>query len=84
MSGGTAGTPDKLKAGDYIQYDCDSSKEYMVVQSSAKQSDGTYGAKTTDAPVNMGDYRATISAGGVSIYYDYTITPQRIAQPPSL
>lgn len=42
MSGGTAGTPDKLKAGDYIQYDCDSSKEYMVVQSSAKQSDGTY------------------------------------------
>ena len=30
MSGGTAGTPDKLKAGDYIQYDCDSSKEYMV------------------------------------------------------
>ena len=26
MSGGTAGTPDKLKAGDYIQYDCDSSK----------------------------------------------------------
>ena len=52
-----------------------------TIEYARKQSDGTYGAKTTDAPVNMGDYRATISAGGVSIYYDYTITPQRIAQP---
>ena len=42
MAGGTAKTPDKLVAGDFIQYECDSSKEYMVVQSSAKQSDDTY------------------------------------------
>lgn len=42
LTGGTATTPDKLKDGDIIQYECDSSKEYMVVQSSAKQSDDTY------------------------------------------
>lgn len=42
MAGGTAKTPDKLVAGDFIQYECDSSKEYMVVQSSAEQSDGTF------------------------------------------
>ena len=42
MAGGTAKTPDELVAGDFIQYECDSSKEYMVVQSSAKQSDDTY------------------------------------------
>lgn len=42
MSGGTAATPDKLKAGDLIQYGCDSSKEYMAVESCAQQSDDTY------------------------------------------
>lgn len=42
MSGGSATTPDKLKNGDLIQHKCDTAKEYMVVQSSAKQSDGTY------------------------------------------
>ena len=42
MTGGTAKNPPDLKAGDIIQYECDSSKEYMVVQSSALQSDGTY------------------------------------------
>lgn len=42
MAGGTAKTPATLKAGDYIQYEIDSAKEYMVVQSSAGQSDGSY------------------------------------------
>lgn len=42
MAGGTAKTPDELVAGDFIQYECDSSKEYMVVQSSVRQSDDTY------------------------------------------
>lgn len=42
LTGGTSKTPATLKAGDIIQYECDSEKEYMVVQSSAKQSDGTY------------------------------------------
>lgn len=42
MSGGAAKTPPDLEAGDIIQYDCDSSKEYMVVESSTLQSDGTY------------------------------------------
>lgn len=42
LTGETAKTPATLKAGDIIQYECDSEKEYMAVQSSAKQSDGTY------------------------------------------
>jgi hypothetical protein len=42
MTGGTAKTPPDLEAGDIIQYECDSSKEYMVVESCALQSDGTY------------------------------------------
>lgn len=42
LTGGTAKTPDAIKAGDIIQYGCDAAKEYMVVQSCAKQSDGTY------------------------------------------
>lgn len=42
LTGGEAKTPDALKDGDIIQYECDSAKEYQIVQSSAKQSDGTY------------------------------------------
>lgn len=42
LSGGTAKTPDDLRAGDIIQYACDTAKEYMTVQTSAKQSDDTY------------------------------------------
>ena len=42
LSGGTAKTPDDLQAGDIIQYACDTAKEYMTVQTSAKQSDDTY------------------------------------------
>lgn len=42
LSGGTAKNPPDLKAGDIIQQDCDTAKEYMTVQSAALQSDGTY------------------------------------------
>lgn len=42
LTGSSSKTPDALAAGDIIQYDCDVTKEYMVVQSSALQSDGTY------------------------------------------
>lgn len=42
LSGGTAKTPGDLRAGDIIQYACDTAKEYMTVQTSAKQSDDTY------------------------------------------
>lgn len=42
MTGGAAKTPDKLKAGDLIQYETDSAKEYLAVRSSAGQSDGSY------------------------------------------
>ena len=42
LTGGTAKTPDELEDGDIIQYECDTDKEYMVVKSSAEQSDETY------------------------------------------
>lgn len=42
LTGSSSKTPDALTAGDIIQYECDTTKEYMVVQSSALQSDGTY------------------------------------------
>lgn len=42
MTGGEAKTPATLEAGDYIQHGIDSTKEYMIVQSSAGQSDGSY------------------------------------------
>lgn len=42
LEGSAEKTPDKLKAGDILQYECDSSKEYQVVQSAALQSDGTW------------------------------------------
>lgn len=42
MTDGVDKTPDKLKAGDYIRYGIDSAKEYMIVQSSDEQSDGSW------------------------------------------
>lgn len=42
LTGGAAKTPPDIKEGDIIQYECDTDKEYMVVQSCALQSDETY------------------------------------------
>lgn len=42
LSGGAAKTVAELEAGDIIQHECDSDKEYMVVKSCAGQSDDSY------------------------------------------
>ncbi|SDW02068.1 Listeria/Bacterioides repeat-containing protein [Lachnospiraceae bacterium KHCPX20] len=64
--------------------DANSIKGDATIQYQTKSSAGTYGTATTTAPIDAGDYKASITVGGATASVEYTIAKVDPAVPSGL